>query len=84
MTRAEANQIIDCCYVHLMVMKHHYEKTREFELDIIEKANLEQINELLFAIQTGIDRGYFIDIEVTCINDDTTQLWEEVSQTFSK
>lgn len=29
MTKAEANQMIDYCYVHLMVMKHYYEKTRE-------------------------------------------------------
>ncbi|MBF0778723.1 hypothetical protein E4T82_08315 [Streptococcus cuniculi] len=84
MTKAEANQMMDYCYVHLMVMKHYYEKTREFELDIIEKANLEQIDELLSAIQNGIDRGYLIDMEVTCINDDATQLWEEVSQIFSK
>lgn len=29
MTKAEDNQMIDYCYVHLMVMKHYYEKTRE-------------------------------------------------------
>ena len=74
MTKAEANQMIDYCYVHLMVMKHYYEKTREFALDIIETGNLEQINELLDDIQTGIDKRQFTDMEVTYITEDTNQL----------
>lgn len=74
MTKAEANQMIDYCYVHLMVMKHYYEKTREFPLDIIETGNLEQINELLDDIQTGIDKRQFTDMEVTYITEDTNRL----------
>ena len=84
MTKAEANQMIDYCHVHLMVMKHHYEKTREFPLDIVETGNLEQINELLDDIQSGIDKGQFADMEVTYIYEDTNQLWEEVAPTLSK
>lgn len=84
MTKAEANQMIDYCYVHLMVMKHHYDKIREFPLDIVEAGNLEQINELLADIQSGIDKGQFTDMEVTYIYEDTIQLWEEVASTLSK
>lgn len=57
-----------------MMMKHYYEKTREFPLDIIETGNLEQINELLDDIQTGIDKRQFTDMEVTYITEDTNQL----------
>lgn len=79
MTKNEANEIIDACSVRLRVMKHHYEKTREFVLDSIEQANLEQINELLSDIQSGLDKGAFVDMEVRCIQEDTVQLWEELS-----
>ncbi|GGE27003.1 hypothetical protein [Streptococcus himalayensis] len=84
MTRAELNEIIDTCFIHLMVMKQHYSKSREFALDVIEQENLNQINDLLDDITSGIERGGFTELEACCIYDDTEFLWSEVSKEFEK
>ncbi|WP_458704780.1 hypothetical protein [Streptococcus agalactiae] len=84
MTKNELNEIIDACFIHLNAMKHHYTKKRQFELDVIEQGNLDQINDLLDDITGGIERGGFTELEVRYIYDDTEGLWTDVSTDFRK
>ncbi|WP_257242822.1 hypothetical protein [Streptococcus agalactiae] len=72
------------CFIHLNAMKHHYTKKRQFELDVIEQGNLDQINDLLDDITGGIERGGFTELEVRYIYDDTEGLWTDVSTDFRK
>lgn len=80
MTKNEANELLDQAYIKLQVMKKYYDALeKKIELDAIEKANQNQINELLGDIEEAIKNGHVTDVEVRCISDDTLQLWEELS-----
>ncbi|HEM3512551.1 hypothetical protein ODU35_07215 [Streptococcus suis] len=84
MTKNELNEILDLCYIHLMVMKQHLSKTSEFDLDPINQDNLELINDLIEDIENGIKDGGLPELVVRYIYDDTEGLWAEIEPQFKK
>lgn len=84
MTQIELNEILDICYTHLMVMKQHFSKTNEKELDLISQENLDQINDLLEDVENGLKDGGWSEIVVQYIYDDTEGLWAEIEPQLKK
>lgn len=83
MTRAELNEIIDACFIHLTVMKQFLTRKRPYQLSPIHQDNLDQINDLLGDIENSIKDGGITELEAYYIYDDTEGLWAEIEPQFS-